>query len=277
MATKTTHKRRRTVGKALTAPAPAAPQDMPALFKVVAASVTDVEGFRQFVALKREIEAHEDRRAFDQDFAALQAELSPVEANAYDAQKRRSYADLNALVEAVGPLAASKGFGLTYDAGPGSVDGTVKVTVKLMRNGVERTTSVDIPMDGAGMRGNANVSAPQACGSSITYGRKLALSLMFNLTVSGGSGSSSGAPQHAAEPQRQRDDPPPWDASEDRVAVLKRASEHADRPPSDKQISYLASLMGKRGEPASAVLGEDGVLDFRRAGQAISERTGDRQ
>jgi hypothetical protein len=59
-------------------------------------------------------------RRFDQGFAALQAELSPVEANAYDAQKRRSYADLNALVEAVGPLAASKGFGLTYDAGPGS-------------------------------------------------------------------------------------------------------------------------------------------------------------
>ena len=60
----------------------------------------------------------------------------------------------------------------------------MKVTVKLMRNGVERTASVDVPMDGAGMRGGANMSAPQAYGSTITYGRKLALTLMFNLTVS---------------------------------------------------------------------------------------------
>ena len=157
--------------------APAAvPQGLPALFERAASAANfDVEALGKLLALKHEIEAAAEQRAFDSDFAALQAELAPVEANAYDPQKKRSYADLGAMVDAVGGLVAAKGFALSYDAAPGAVEGTVKVTAKLFRARVERTASVDMPMDGAGMRGGANMSAPQAYGSSVTYGRKLAL------------------------------------------------------------------------------------------------------
>ena len=70
------------------------------------------------------------------------------------------------------PLIAARGFALSYDAEPSAIDGAVKVTAKLSRNGVERTASVDVPMDGQGMRGGANMSAPQAYVSTTTYGRK---------------------------------------------------------------------------------------------------------
>ena len=255
-------KRRRTT-KAVVLAEPAAPSGLPALFERAAgASNFDVDALTKLMALKREIEADAERRTFDQDFAALQAELSRVEANVYDPQKRRSYADINALVDVVGPLAAAKGFIITYDAEPSAVAGCVKVTMKLVRNGIERTASVDVPMDGAGMRGGANMSAPQAYGSTITYGRKLALTLLFNLTVS--------APQKATEPppvaaprlfpERQREEPPPWDDA-DHMAVLKRAAERSDDPPSDAQVKYLADLM---------------ALDRHSARLAIQARVGDR-
>ena len=77
--------------------APAAPQGLPALFERAALSIATVDDLKAFLALKREIEADDERRAFDQDFAQLQAEIGRVEATAYDTQKRRSYADLNAL------------------------------------------------------------------------------------------------------------------------------------------------------------------------------------
>jgi hypothetical protein len=140
-------KRRRASGKAVVV-APAAPQGWPALFERAAQSSNfDIDALAKLIALKREMEA-----------------------DAFDQQKRRSYADINALLDVIGPAAAAKGFGLGYDAAPGAIDGTVKVTVKLMRNGVERTASVDMPMDGAGMRGNVNMSAPQAYVSTVKGG-----------------------------------------------------------------------------------------------------------
>jgi hypothetical protein len=53
---------------------------------------------------------------------------------------------------------------------------------------------------------------------------------------------------------------------------MRDAFEGVEAPPSDKQIDFLASLMRRRGEPASAVLDEHGALDIRRAGQAIADR-----
>ena len=56
-------------------------------------------------------------------------------------------------------------------------------------------------------------------------------------------------------------------ASADHSDDLKRAAAKAGNPPSDKQVEYLASLMRRRGEPAAAVLGDDGELDSALPGK----------
>ena len=103
--------------------------------------------------------------------------------------------------------------------------------------------------------------------------RKLALSLLFNLTVGGP--NSAHVRNNAAEPPLRCEQP---DLLEDDnlLAALRRAAERSDRPPSDKQLGYLASLMSQRGEPASAVLEDDGSLSGRGAGAAIADRVGGR-
>ena len=143
------------------------------------------------------MEADADRRAFDSDFAALQAEVGRVAANRFDPQKHRAYADLNALIDMVGPLAAARGFTITYTSEPSTVPNATKVTMRVGRNGAWNETSVDVPMDGVGMRGNANMSPAQAHALTITYGRKQALLLGFNLTVDSGG-------QRPPEPQQRR-------------------------------------------------------------------------
>jgi hypothetical protein len=86
----------------------------------LAAGNFNVGALAKLIAIRREIEADAKAKAFDQDFAALLAEIAPVENNAYDPQKRRAYADLSALVDAVGGLVAANGFALTFDAAPGA-------------------------------------------------------------------------------------------------------------------------------------------------------------
>jgi hypothetical protein len=101
---------------ALTAQPVAAPSGLPALFERAASAADfNVDALTKLMALKREIEADGERRAFDSDFASLQAELSRVAASSYDPSKHRHYADINAVADAVGPACAAKGFALTFD------------------------------------------------------------------------------------------------------------------------------------------------------------------
>ena len=204
---------------------------------------------------------------FDQDFAALQAELGPVAANSYDQQKRRAYADINALIAVVGPACAARGFALSFDTLPSIAPATVRVVAKLMRNGIERTSTVDAPMDGAGIRGGANMSAPQAHTSSITYGRKLALSLMFNLNVASGQ-------QRPAEraPDRQRDDD-----EVSHLAVLRRAARKAQSPPTENEIVKLDGFLRQIGERPSAVIDRDGALERAAVKRFVVKRKGERR
>jgi hypothetical protein len=134
-------------------------------------------------------------------------------------------------------------------------------------------TSVDIPMDGHGMKSGANMSAPQAYGSSLTYGRRLSQTLLFNLTVDTGiSGGSQRAESPPPRLSHVADDSPPWDVADDHLAILKRAAAKSDRPPSDKHVEFLASLMRQRGESPSAALDDQGRLSGRDAWVAIDAR-----
>lgn len=132
------------------------------------------------------------------------------------------------------------------------------------------------------------MSAPQAYGSSLTYGRRMALSLMFNLNVAGGQQRAAEPRQERQPPDRQpslpidsRDDPP-WDEprrletdatrNDDHVTVFRRAAEKARWPATDKQIAWLADLMKRRGESPGSALDSDGSLSSKTAGQAIDAR-----
>lgn len=120
-------------GRAI-APVAAAPHGLPALFERAASAANfDVEALGKLIALKREMEAFDDRRAFDQDFAALQAEIGRVEANAYNPDKRQAYADINALDDAVRTSISAKGFALSFDTASGAVPGSITVTATLTR------------------------------------------------------------------------------------------------------------------------------------------------
>jgi hypothetical protein len=48
--------------------------------------------------------------------------------------------------------------------------------------------------------------------------------------------------------------------------------QRSNNPPSDKQIEFLADRMRQRGEPASAVLDDQGRLSSRDAWQVIDAR-----
>lgn len=250
--------------------APAAPLSLPAIIERAAASITTIEGLREFLALKAQMEADAERRLFDQDFAWVQAEIGRVAANAYDPQKRNSYANLNAIDDAVRPLLAVKGFTLTYSSALSSDGQSLTVAATVSRNGAERRAEVAVRMDGVGLKGAPNMSPAQASGATFTYGRRMAQTALFNLTTGGGTAKP---PAPAAAPSLFSDDQPPWDAPPggDLLTVLRRAARRAQSPPTDDEIVKLAKFLRERGERAETVI-EHGALERHAVRRFVIER-----
>ena len=243
-------------GRAI-APVAAAPHGLPALFERAASVANfDVEALGKLLSLKRELDAHADRRAFDQDFAALQAEIGRVEANAYNPDKRQAYADINALDDAVRTSISAKGFALSFDTAAGVVPGSITVTATLTRDGCSRSSSAVVQMDGVGLKGNPNMSPAQASGATFTYGRRMALTGLFNLTV-------------GSKPK------PP--VSETQLARLRRAAALAASPPTEVEIVKLDKFLRQHGERVDEVLDERGALERSAVKQFVLARKGDRQ
>ena len=112
-------------------------------------------------------------------------------------------------------------------------------------------------MDGVGLKGNPNMSPAQASGATFTYGRRMALTGLFNLTVGGSK--------------------PKTPASETQLARLRRAAALAASPPTEAELVKLDRFLRERGERVDAVLDERGPLERSAVRAFVLARKGDRQ
>lgn len=102
--------------------------------------------------------------------------------------------------EAISPILAEHGFALTHRAGV-AADGKLTVTAVLShKSGHSEETTVTLPHDGSGSK-----NAVQAVGSSLSYGKRYAATLLLNIrtkgedddgTAGGSSGNTISAKQH---------------------------------------------------------------------------------
>lgn len=175
-----------------------APVDpMLAMINHVVTGGGDVEKLRELLALKREHDADVARRAFHEAFAAAQAEIPTVVRNRENKHTRSTYADLAAIEQAVMPVVARRGLSVRFYPVKSDVQGHYGVDCVVSHQmGHSETYHADVPADGAGMQGSANKTATHAFGSTMTYGRRYLLCMIFNIaTGDDDDGNGAGNPQ----------------------------------------------------------------------------------
>ena len=129
-----------------------------------------------------------DRAARDSYMRALsecQAELPAVVRDAENKQTSSAYATLDAVNRAVVPVITRHGFSLAFGEDESTVEGSMRVICTIGHRDGHSTTGhhIDVPMDIAGIKGNANKTATHAKGSTSTYGRRYLTMMMFNVTL----------------------------------------------------------------------------------------------
>jgi len=149
-------------------------------------SKADVETLERLFALKERNDANEARAAFFQAMQRVQAEATPIVKDAKNAQTGSMYARLETIARALAPLYTSHGFSLSYGTADSPLDGYIRVTCQCMHvGGHSEPYHFDLPVDDIGIKGNANKTRIHGSGSTISYGRRYLVLMIFNVVMAG--------------------------------------------------------------------------------------------
>jgi hypothetical protein len=155
----------------------------------------DIAKMERLFEMHQKMQARQAEMAFNAAMAAAQAELIPVARKLWNPQTKSMYADLAAITEEAMPIIHKHGFATICSEFKSQEPNCVGIACKALHSGGHSERyEFNIPLDGAGIKGNANKTPTHAYASTVTYGRRYAQCSVFNIvTKKDTDGNSSGA------------------------------------------------------------------------------------
>lgn len=128
-----------------------------------------------------------DRQAkqeFSVAMANCQAEMPNILKTESNNQTHSKYESLDALNKVISPVYTSNGFSVSFGTDECPLEDMIRVAAEVThRGGWTKDYHYDLPYDMLGLKGNQNKTKIHASGSTLSYGRRYLLKLIFNLTT----------------------------------------------------------------------------------------------
>lgn len=165
------------------------------MIRMAVAGGADLEKLKGLLDLQIQFEANEARKAYASDFATTQAKIEPATKRLRNKQTNSTYADLSGVIETAQPIYTSHGFAVRFNEGDCPKEGYVRILADVLhRAGHSENYHFDVPLDGKGLRGNENMTAIHGKASSVTYGRRYLMCMIWNIPTSDIDGNVNVAP-----------------------------------------------------------------------------------
>jgi hypothetical protein len=144
----------------------------------------DIDKLERLLSMKERLDAAEAERQFSAARAAAKAEIEPLAKNRLNKHNGAKYADLVALADSLDPIISKHGFSMSFWPEDSDRDGFERIGVELRHaNGFSQSRSFHVPSDGIGLKGNANKTAVQSFGSTMSYGRRYAKLMIWDVAT----------------------------------------------------------------------------------------------
>ncbi|HYE75599.1 MAG TPA: ERF family protein [Blastocatellia bacterium] len=145
----------------------------------------NMQELRELLALQKEWEANEAMKEFNKDLAVVHQQIEAVVKTKINPQTKSKYAELDEIITQTKPLYTKQGFSVIFYEGTDSPAEHVRVCADLVhRLGHKQHYHFDVPLDGIGIKGNANMTKIHAKASSVSYGRRYLMCMIFNIPTS---------------------------------------------------------------------------------------------
>lgn len=141
----------------------------------------DIDKLERLMVMKKELAAEAKKEAFNIAMAAVQAELPQVVRRAENSHTKSLYAPLEAIGDVIDPIITRHGFSMSFAEEACPKEGHYRTICDVANGGHERRYHIDLPIDGAGLKGNSNKTPTHAFKSTMTYSRRILTELIFNV------------------------------------------------------------------------------------------------
>lgn len=153
----------------------------------------DVEGFGKMLEFQERHEANQARKAYASDFATAQSNIAAVVKTKVNPQTKSKYAGLDGVIEMSKPVYTKQGFSIIYYEGETEVAESIRVCADVLhRAGHKETYHLDVPLGGVGIKGVVNMTKIHAKATSVTYGRRYLLCMIWNIPTQDDDGNAPG-------------------------------------------------------------------------------------
>ena len=157
----------------------ASPNEM---IKLAIEGNADLEKLEKLLDLQERYERNEARKAFSSDFSAVQANIAAVVKTKINPQTHSKYAGLDSVLESSKPVYTEQGFSIIFYEGKTDVAENVRVCADVLHKaGHKETYHLDVPLGGVGIKGVVNMTKIHAKATSVTYGRRYLLCMIWNI------------------------------------------------------------------------------------------------
>jgi len=157
-----------------------------------------LEKIERLWEINKEWEGREARKAYVNAKARIREELKPIAKNRKNSHLGSEYADIDAMLDGVGPIAGKHGVDVDFAYDQESISGSVITSCSATHDGGHtETRKATFPiMDPIrGQKGNATNEC-QMVGVSMTYGRRYSFSALFAVACGNDNDGNGGTPQN---------------------------------------------------------------------------------
>ncbi len=144
----------------------------------------DVDKMERMMAMHERIVDRSAAAAFNAAMVRAQGRIKPVVRDQLNTHTNSYYANLEAIDRKATPIYTDEGLALSFGTEDSPLAGHVRVVCDVMHElGHVKRYRADLPLDGAGARGNANKTGVQAHGSTYSYARRYLTVMIFNVAL----------------------------------------------------------------------------------------------
>jgi hypothetical protein len=155
----------------------------------------DLEKLEKLMLLQERHVANEAKKIFVTSFSMAQMEISAVVKDKLNPQTHSKYAGLESIIENAKPVYTKHGFSVIFYEGKPEIADAVRVCADVLhRAGHKETYYYDVPLDGTGIKGNANMTRIHGKSSSVSYGRRYLMCMIWNIATEDDDGVAAGLP-----------------------------------------------------------------------------------
>ena len=142
----------------------------------------DLVKLEKLLELQERWDANQAKKVFASSFSKAQSGIEAVTKKKFNSQTKSKYADLGDVIESSKPVYTEQGFSVIFYEGDTTLPEHIRIYADVLHfAGHKETYHFDVPMDGKGIQGNANMTKIHAKASSVAYGRRYLMCMIWNI------------------------------------------------------------------------------------------------